>query len=208
MLSVRVLVLSAVVGTTSLLSGQVEKVGVTVAPGITLPASGTVFTVDTKDGKPDLVQLHASEVSLNPRVGSNFFRGQAFNGPRTTMEIKGAASAVTLHSSQPAFYVRLYGDDLEIVRNRVLLLRIYPEKDHRVVLAFSANLWGAQRKRIADDKPASKVDTTDPSWLKLTPSSVLEPGEYGVVFMPKDVSAGPEVVYDFTIPGTETKVKK
>lgn len=208
MFGIRAFVLSAVIGSTSLLFGQVEKVGVTVAPGITLPSSGTVFTVDTNDGKADLVQLHASEITLNSHAGSNFARSAVYAGPRLTVELKGTSSAATLHLSQPVLYVRLYGDDLELLRNRVQLLRLYPEKDHRVVSAFSMNIFGGKRKRIADDQPILKSDTTDPNWLKLTPTTALEPGEYGVVFMPKDVNSGPDVVYDFSIAGSNTKDKK
>ncbi len=207
MFGIRAFVLSAVIGSTSLLSGQVEKVGVAVAPGITLPSSGTVFAVDTKDGTPDLVQLHGSEITLNSHAGSNFARSAVYAGPRSTVELKGMSSAATLHVSQPALYVRLYGDDLELLRNRVQLVRLYPEKDRRTVLAFSMNIFGGKRKRTADDISISKSDTSDPTWLKLIPTTALEPGEYGIVFMPKDVNSGPDVVYDFSIPGSETKPK-
>ncbi len=200
MFSRKIFVLLALLCSALSLPGQNEMSGPEVAAGISLPATGSIYGLDSQENKPALLQIHPTEIATNTHAGSNFARSMVYSGPRSTVELLGVSSAVTFHTSQPVFYVRLSGDDSEILRSRVRIIRLKTVKDRRVVSDFSMNIFGGQRKRQYDEVAASKSDL-ETIWLKLTPQSALEPGEYGVVFMPRDTNLIPETVYDFSIAG-------
>lgn len=162
---------------------------------------GAIFGLDSVDKKLSLVQIHPTEIVTNSHAGSNFARAQVFAGPHSSIELKGIRAAATFHTSQPVFYIRLSGDDAELMRNRVQIIRLRTDKDSRIVSDFSSNLWGGQKKRHYDEVAASKSDEPNATWLKLVPQSSLEPGEYGIVFVPKDSNLFADAVYDFNIAG-------
>jgi hypothetical protein len=187
------------------LPGQVVANSQEVAPGITLPSTGTVYSVDLVQQKLSLVQVHPTEISANTHAGSNFARGMVYSGPHSSMELKGISSAATLHTAEAVFYVRLGSEDPEILRNRVKLIQQKPVKDRRMVSDFSMNVFGGQRKQRYQEVPVEKSDVPGGVWLKLVPQKPLAPGEYGIVFMPKDPNFFADYVYDFSIADTEKK---
>lgn len=189
------------------LSGQVVANGQEVAPGTTLPSTGTVYSVDLVDQKPALVQIHPTEISANTHAGSNFARSMVYSGPHSSIELKGISSAATLHTPEAVFYVRLLGsEDPEILRNRVKLIQLKQVKDRRMVSDFSMNIFGGQRRQHYEEVPVEKRDVPGGVWLKLVPEKALAPGEYGIVFMPKDPNFFADSVYDFTIANSEKKL--
>ena len=208
MKSLRLFLLPAALFATSFLSGQTSTVAPEAAPGIPLPSTGIIFVLDHVHEAPTLLQLHASEIHYNSHAAGNFARSAIYAGPHSSTELVGVSSAVTLHTNQAVLYVRLSGDDPELMRNRVTLIRLRSEKDKRVVSEFSMNIFGGQRSRYYDEVPASKSDVPDTNWLKLTPQAPLEPGEYAVVFIPKDKNLTPDSVYDFTVGGDPLPQKK
>ena len=182
------------------LSGQAKEHAFEVAPGITLPSTGTIYGVDSLEQKPSLLQIHPTEISSNGHAGGNFARSMVYAGPHSSIELTGVSSAATFHTSKAAFYVRLTGsEDPELLRNRVKLIRLKPSKDRRVVSNYSMNIFGGQRKRQYDEVAVSKSESADQEWLTLVPQEPLPPGEYGIVFMPKDPNLFSDVVYDFSI---------
>lgn len=183
------------------LSAQTEKTSPEVATGISLPSMGAIFGLDSLDKKLSLLQIHLTEIVTNSHAGGNFARAQVFAGPHSSIELKGISAAATFHTSQPVFYIRLSGDDAELMRNRVQIIRLRTEKDRRIVSDLSSNLWGGHKKRRFDEIAASKSDEPNETWLKLVPQSSLEPGEYGIVFVPKDSNLFADAVYDFNIAG-------
>lgn len=183
-----------------LLPGQTEKI-TEIAPGIVLPSSGTVYGLDNLNDKKALIQIHAAEVAWNTHAGSNFARSAVYAGPRSTVELKGISAAATFHTPQVVLYVRLSTDDPELLRNRVTLIRLKTDKDRRIVSGYSQNIFGGQRKRQYDEVAVEKSDVAGTQWLKLVPQATLDPGEYGAVFLPKDVNLFADAVYDFNIGG-------
>ena len=194
----RTVVLAVFFSFTALLPAQDDK-SHEVAPGVTLPSTGTIYGLDSAGKGPALVQLHATEVVLNTHAANNFARGMVYAGPHSSVEITGVSSAATLHTPQAVFYVRLTGDDPELLRNRVQIVRLNPAKDRRVVLVFTMNVFGGHRARHYEEVPAAKSDITEAVWVKLTPQTPLEPGEYAVAFVNKDVNSFADQVYDFSI---------
>jgi hypothetical protein len=201
----KALVFIALLNSAVFLPGQNEINHPEVAPGVVLPSTGTIYGLDVFEAKPSLLQIHPTEIHANSHAGSNFARSAVYAGPHSTVELTGTSSAATFHVPLPVFYVKLNGDDPELLRSRVHLIRLKTVKDRRVVSEFSMNIFGGQKKRQYDDVAVSKSDVADTPWLKLTPQSTLEPGEYGIVFMPKDPNLFPDVVYDFSVPGVSTQ---
>jgi hypothetical protein len=170
-----------------------------IAPGVSLPATGAIVALDTVNGHPQAVTLHASEVKYNPHAAGNVARSLIYNGPHSSVEVEGTASKSSLVTTQPVFYIRLSSEDAEIQRNRLTLVRLMPDKKSRVVLELSANIFGGSRKRYVDDVAVAKIDVEGTSWLKIVPTQALTPGDYALLFLPKDQVMFPDSVYDFSI---------
>jgi hypothetical protein len=199
MFILRASLLCALLCSTSLLPGQEDKRNPEVAPGVTLPSTGMIYGLDNLDKKPSLLQIHPTEIHDNSHAGSNFARSMVYAGPHRTIELSGISSAATFHTTQAVFYVRLTGDDPELLRNRVKLIQLKQIRDRRIVSDFSMNVFGGQRSQHYDEVPIAKSDVPGTPWLKLVLQSPLEPGEYGIVFMPKDPSFFADAVYDFSV---------
>jgi hypothetical protein len=167
--------------------------------GLSFPLNGTVFALDGSANGKALQQLHPSEIVSNSHAASNFARSMVYSGPRASVELAGLNAAVHLNSDKGSFFVRLGGDDPELLRGRVALIRLTQTTNRRVVSTFSQNIFGGQRTRKYDIVAVTKTDVPDSNWLKLTPDVALTPGEYGIVFMPKDPAFIPDSVYDFDV---------
>ena len=129
-------------------------------------------------------------------------------GTRASVELKGLNSAVHLQSTSSSFLVRITGDDPELLRGRVHLIRLKQTKDRRLVATFSQNAFGGQHSKKFDDVPVTKVDAEPETWLKVTPETPLSPGEYGLAIMPTDPNLFPDVVYDFDVAVDAAKPEK
>ena len=170
-----------------------------IAPGIPFPSSGSIVLLDKTNSQPKVVTLHASEIKSNAHAGSNFARGMVYAGPHSSVELDGVTSSVIVSTTTPVFYIRVATDDPETQRNRVTLVHLRPTKDTRVILDFSANVFGGSRKRHVEEIAIAKSDVDGTSWLRVTPQKPLEPGEYGITYLPKDQMLFSDTVFDFTI---------
>lgn len=158
-----------------------------------------MYAIQSTSSGNMLVQLHASEIKSNSHAGSNFARGMVYSGPRASVELDGLNAETHLEGSGLSFLIRLGDEDTDLMRSRLTLVRLKQTANRRVVSTFSQNIFGGQRKREYDVVPVSKTDVPDANWVKLTPAQPLEPGEYGIVMMPKDVNLFPGEVYDFDV---------
>jgi hypothetical protein len=170
-----------------------------IAAGVAFPRTGSVALLDTSSPVPKAVVVHATEIKSNAHAGSNFARGMVYAGPHSSVELDGVTSSLILTNSSPSFFVRLPTEDPDTLRNRITLVRLKPTKDTRVVLDFSQNVFGGSRKRHTDDIAIVKTDVDGGSIAKVTPLKPLDPGEYGIIFLPKDQMLFSSTVYDFTI---------
>lgn len=166
---------------------------------LTLPATGSMFATDVVNGKTSLVELRPSDISANHHAGKNFVRGLVAADPRNTLELAGASSATTLHTSHSTIYMRLSSDDPALTTERLTLLRVKPVDDHRVVATMRENIVGGHRERQQEEVPIRKGVAQGTSWLKVMPEAPLAPGEYAVVFAPKDTTSLSTKVYDFNV---------
>jgi hypothetical protein len=167
--------------------------------GVAIPPTGTVFALDHKQSDSDLVQIHPTEVVSNSHAAGNFARSMVYVGGHASVELDGPSSSTDLADNHDSFLIRIGGDDPDLVRQRVHLVRLNPTKDRRVVISFSQNIFGGQRKKKFDDIQVKKFDAAKGTWLKITPQKPLAPGQYGIVFMNNDPAFVPDVVYDFEV---------
>lgn len=188
--------------------GQSRNNSTEVAPGITLPSTGTIYGLDNTAKGASLVQIHPKEVLADSHAGSNFARSMVYSGPHNSIDIDGATSATVFQSPQLVLYVRLGGDEPELLRDRVKILKLTPVKNRRRVTDFSMNIFGGHRSQHYDEVQVTKTEVPNSNWLKLVPQSSLEPGEYGIVFIPKDPNFFADAVYDFSVAGDPAPSKK
>ncbi|MCL2658987.1 MAG: hypothetical protein FWD64_00520 [Acidobacteriaceae bacterium] len=181
----------------SVLQGQDDPL--VIAPGITLPQTGIVFALDVVDEKPVLLFIPPSLITHNSHDGSNLLRRLFFMSPRTSIDLMGVHARVAESSANPAFYVRLYGKNLESLRSIVRLVRLQPQRDRRVVSILYGGALSPKRRRVYEDVSVTRVRLSDPSWVKLTPQTPLTPGEYSIAFMLPDPAQTAHEVYDFRI---------
>ncbi len=168
-----------------------------------------MYLVNAKAGVPSpLVQLHPAEIVSNSHAAGNFARSMVYAGAHASLELKGLNAAAGTDERQPKILVRINGDDPELLRSRVHLIRLQQTKDRRVVSNYSQNIFGGQRTKKYDDIAVTKADAEPDVWLTLTPEEPLTPGEYCVVFMPKDANAWPDSVYDFNVAFDVAKPEK
>jgi hypothetical protein len=182
--------------------GQAAK-GPEVAPGIVLPldSDAVVFALDTGASGPVLTHVVPHEVMLATHAASNAFRSLVYAGPHITAELDSNHADTVLASAKAVFFVRLSGDDPELARGRIHLLWLQRSKKRREITDFSANVFGGQRTRAVDEVPVDTAMVKGTDWLRMTPQEPLLPGEFAVVFMPKDVNQQPSAAYDFSVPG-------
>jgi len=170
-----------------------------IAPGLHLPQRGTYSMLVEKGGAPSLVSLHGEELVSNTHAGSNFARGLVYSGPRQTVEIADAASAIQIASKSPVFFARVPDDGADVFRSRLSIIKLKPGKDTRICIEFSANVFGGSHKRQVQEVAITKADMEGGAWVKVTPAKPLEPGEYAVVELPSDKLLAPTVFYDFGV---------
>ncbi|NUQ28056.1 MAG: hypothetical protein HOQ35_06025 [Acidobacteriaceae bacterium] len=144
--------------------------------------------------------IHASEPKFNTQAGGNFARAMVYANQHRSLELDGKTSPAQLKGNFQAIYIRIGSDDPEVVRNRVALLALDPDKETRVVARYSNNVFGGQHKRNITQIAVTKEDVEDGKFLKLVPQTPVKPGEYGIALMPKDAIFVGDLIYDFTIP--------
>lgn len=194
------------------LSGQGQAAPATpeAAPGLSLPAAGGVAALDTDSGgAPVVVTLHASEIAIDNHTGANVASSAFYGNRHRSIDLDGATATQILPTSPSALFVCLGQDNRELWRSEATVIRLKVVKDRRVAITFSNNYFGGSLKRIMDVVPIEKTDVPNSCWLKMTPAASLAPGEYAFVFLMKDPSFFPELIYDFSVAGAgEAKAGK
>jgi hypothetical protein len=165
-----------------------------VAPGLRLPEMGGVILFDSFEGQPQLVELDQSGSQINANRKGNIFRA-AVNpvaSAKQTIEIPGLHAKVQAHAALPAVYVNIQTDqgaavtpteEQELTWDRFKIVRVQGQtkESKRVVGAIKVAVYGkvSQEQNLV---PTTAEKLTG-GWVKVTPRSPLEPGEYAVAEM-------------------------
>jgi hypothetical protein len=194
-----------------------------VAKGLELPDQDGVFVLDTYQGTPELVQLVASDLGLNPSNRKGLASLNPMAGSRANLELDGAHAKVHLHVNDPDIFVSLDSQDkveqvlshsmtvqtngAREVANRkhgarspqsgFAIVKVDERKAVRIIGAIHVSPTGNVTQN-EDVIPAKVEVLPGKHWMKLTPETPLTVGEYALVeiISPSDIS---QSVWDFRV---------
>ena len=166
-----------------------------VAPGLRLPDDGGVILLDTFQTQPQLVELQQSSGELNKNMKGNILRAtiNPIAGSKQIIELPGLHAKIQAHVTVPAIYVNLEQQDQldkavqiaekakeqDLPWDRFHIVRLQNSKDKRIVGDIKIAMYGkvSQEQKLI---PTTATKLTG-GWVKLTPASDLDPGEYAVI---------------------------
>jgi hypothetical protein len=170
-----------------------------VAPGLRLPEDGGILLFDTFQTQPQLVLLQQNTGEVNRNTKANILRS-AINpiaSSKQTIELDGPHASVQAHATLPAIYVNLDQDQGSTANlqppqpqqpqqpeqpwDRFHIVRVQSKKSKRIIGDIKVNPLGkaSQEQNLV----LTTSQRLTGGWVKLTPVSALEPGEYAVVEM-------------------------
>jgi hypothetical protein len=164
-----------------------------VAPGLRLPPEGGVYALDTYLAQAELVPLDQTGGDVNRHTAHNVLHGviNPVGGAKHTIELPGPSAKIQMHASLPAVYINLDAaaeeDEsskqgaAELPWDRFRIVRAQVKGDKRIVGATKTAVYGKVSQE-QDAIPAS-AEQLGEGWVKLTPKSPLDPGEYAVAEM-------------------------
>jgi hypothetical protein len=182
----------------------VEAATPAVAPGLRLPDGGGVYVLDVFDSRPQLFELGQNGGEVNKQTGKNILRA-AMNplalSAHQTIEIPGQHAHVQAHSLQPEIFINVEGTSTPTPgppgsqSDRYRIVRLEPHKENRIVGNLNVGITGKVNQK-ENWVPGKLTQVGD--WMKLTPTSPLQPGEYAVVEM-LDKNQVNTFVWDFGV---------
>jgi len=170
-----------------------------VAPGLHLPDDGGMLLLDTFQTQPQLVPLQQNTGEVNRNTKTNILRS-AINpvaSSKQTIELDGLHAAIQAHATLPTIYVNFDQDQVpspspqqtrqqpqmpqlpEQSWDRYQIVRMQSKKGKRIVGDIKINPLGKATQEQNLILTTSQRLTG--GWVKVTPASALEPGEYAVV---------------------------
>ena len=139
------------------------------------------YALDSFDGKPELIPIQHSNVSVNNHTGANVageLAGSFFYKPKATTELRGEEAAVTLHSRRPILYFHIDGDaDHNENLAGWAIVRAKADKDRRIVAQIRFTQLTGHGKHN-DDIIDTKEGHLPDGWTTITPSEDLANGQY------------------------------
>ena len=167
-----------------------------VAPGLRLPEDGGIFLLDTFQNQPQLVTLQQNTGEVNRNRKSNILHSAVIPiaSNKQTIELEGSHATVQSHANLPTIYVNLEEDtgssassqqrpqqpqQPEQAWDRFHIVHVQAKKDKRIVGDIKTNPLGktTQEQNVI----VTNSQRLTGGWIKLTPATALDPGEYAVV---------------------------
>jgi hypothetical protein len=193
----------------TVLSGDAQAPIREIAPGIPIPATGTVWVLDISNGKSTLsaVEKHAVTIDKH-RGGSNLLAG--LTRGRGSVDIASPHSSLTVKDKTPVFLARAFakdnaGHDTMSAKPESFyqLIRLQARGKKREVhmLDYGA---GSKAKVVRYDDvmatTATRIEGTP--WLKIIPNVPLPTGEYAIEVKMADPHQYSSAIWDFSIGAT------
>jgi|SRR5450755_4402276 hypothetical protein len=166
-----------------------------VAPGLRLPDDGGIILLDTFQTQPQLIELQQSSGELNKNMKGNILRAtiNPVARPKQIIELPGLHAKIQAHVTVPAIYVNLEQQDQldkatqiaektkeeQLPWDRFRIVQLQINKDKRIVGDIKIAITG----KVSQEQKLVLTTATKLTggWVKVTPSSDLEPGEYAVI---------------------------
>lgn len=174
-----------------------------VAPGLHLPDSAPFLLLDTFQNQPQLVELQQNGGEVNRNRGQNMVRAMIIPIPITsskqTIEIEGLHATVQAHTTLPSIYINLSFEQgladsnappqgtqrpqqpqqPEQPWDRFHIVHAKAKDGKRIVGVIKVNPLGKATQ--TQNLVTTTCQQLSGDWVKVTPSTALEPGEYAVV---------------------------
>jgi hypothetical protein len=168
-----------------------------VAPGLRLPPEGGVFVFEEQGGKPELQKVESTKVEVNDHEGGNILKRSVIPIATVlqTVELKGPAAKLRLHTHAPALFVDVEDEHAPIPGDAFRLVRLEHKKGMRVVATNKSGLHGESSNEKFVHTRAEKFSG---DWWKIIPLEDLAPGEYALVISSSQGDEGPQV-WDFGV---------
>jgi hypothetical protein len=172
-----------------------------LAAELRLPAEGGVFLLEEVAGKPVLSKVEGNKIQVNDNTGKNMLRKTIIPiaSQVQTIELKGAAAKVRVHSPSPAIYVDVENDQGAMPGDNFRIVRLERKKELRVLAKNKVAISGEQS--VTEKFLHSRAEKFSGEWWKVIPLEDLTPGEYAIVISASG-DDGNGVVWDF---GVEAK---
>jgi hypothetical protein len=166
-----------------------------VAPGLRLPDDGGIILLDTFQSQPQLVELLQNSGELNKNIKGNILRAtiNPIASSKQIIELPGAHSKIQAHATVPAIYVNVEQQDQldkatqiaekskeeQLPWDRFRIVSLQTKQDKRIIGDLKIAIYGkvSQQQKLV---PTTAAKLTG-GWVKVTPSSDLDPGEYAVI---------------------------
>lgn len=163
-----------------------------VAPGLRLPPDSSVMLLDRFDNQPRLDELDQEGGSVDPdeRPGTLRSAIDPLAGRKQNIEIEGLHARVQSHVTTPSIYINVIQNAengpeqpqaAEQPWDRFHIVRVQDKKNKRVVGTVKVSPLG----KVSQEQ--NLIPTTaqrlSAAWVKLTPNSPLQTGEYAVIEM-------------------------
>jgi hypothetical protein len=157
-----------------------------VAPGLRLPEDGGVMLLDTFQNQPQLVELEQSGGKLNRNRKENVLKAAVNPAASNTqpIELEGLHAKVQAHVSLPSLYLSVAPPEntdpaTQPPEDRFRIVRMKSKNGKRIVGEIKINFIGkvSQAETLV---PTTSADLSG-GWIKITPTTALQPGEYAVV---------------------------
>jgi hypothetical protein len=194
-----------------------------VSPGLELPDEDGVYVLDTFHGTPELVELKATDLSLNTKNRKGIEVLNPLASRKANLELEGANARVHLHVDDPAIYLSLGVEDetepalshpitvntggasavngdkhgAHSAQSGFVIVRVDERQQVRIVGAIHMSPTGTVTQD-EDTIPTKTEVMPGKHWLKIEPAQTLSIGEYALVeiISPSDIS---ESVWDFRV---------
>lgn len=168
-----------------------------VAPQLRLPDDGSVMLLDTFQSQPQLIELQQNNGEVNRNRKDNMIRAAIIPIPisstKQTIELNGPHAVLQAHATLPSIYVNMapqtnqtagpekpeQPEQPEQPWDRFHIVRAQVKKDKRIVGVIRINPLGKTSQQ--QDLVPTTSEQLSGNWVKVTPTSPLEPGEYAVV---------------------------
>jgi len=160
-----------------------------VAPGLRLPEDGSVMLLDTFQNQPQLVELEQSGGQLNRNRKENILRA-AVNpaaSNKQPIELEGVHAKIQAHATLPSLYINVPPPETASVSqerpqqptDRFHIVRMKAKNGKRIVGEIKISFIG----KVSQDETVVPTTAEELSggWVKVTPTSALQSGEYAVV---------------------------
>jgi hypothetical protein len=159
-----------------------------VAPGLRLPEDGGVMLLDTFQNQAQLVELEQNGGKLNRNRKQNVLKAAVNPASSSTqpIELEGLHAKVQAHVNLPSLYLALASPENTSTdpskpppADRFRIVRLKSKNGKRIIGEIKVSFIGkvSQEETLI---PTTSEDLTG-GWVKITPTTALQPGEYAVV---------------------------